>query len=213
LTRAHAALHERQLLACVFCGAWWLLFCLGAVSEHDCQHVPDQHTMSLFIAYLSTRLLDSSRETKAAGRIQRCWRRFRISQWLRRAMARAGRFMPAIRRLQVHVRRLVAAKKQAAAIALHASQQHAAIVIQCAVRVWLAGVTLTALRRAALVVGASSAQAAAVQRIQSVFRGHVARLQVSAQRRAGVMIQAGIRGALARRQLHRFHRAVTMLQV
>ena len=171
------------------CGCTW------SVDSHDSRHIPERAAMTVFVAYLSQHLLDGSQLQRAATRIQRVWRRFRVSQWLSTAMKRCAASIPAFRKLQRVVRSRCAVKRAAA----FAAATTAAVLIQCSWRCAVARAARAHLARCAAT--ATALHTSCAISIQRIARGFQARNQAGLRLAAATLITRAAKGCRVRKQL------------
>ncbi|GBF95503.1 hypothetical protein Rsub_07853 [Raphidocelis subcapitata] len=205
------------------------------------EHGPDERAVMLYSAFLCNRLLECSREDRAAHIIQRAWRdacarksgsaRAHLEMWIAAAAvvtraAKAWLFRRAVARMLAGV-----AAQREAAVVLQAAWRGRAVRVEVARAVAAA----TVIQRRWRIARTWGRRARAATAVQSAWRGHAARREFGWMRRyldrclrargalvdardaarrerAAIKLQAHWRGAAARRDFRRARAAVVRAQ-
>ena len=169
------------------------LGCVPAMlpSECDSSNPPESQTMTLFLAYLCTRLMDSGTEVRAAAVLQRVWRRF-----------------SAVRRAKLESQ---AQRQQRLAIEARAAEAAAAHICELRTRSVTA---IASMVRRYLAVRSYSTTVSAVVTVQCAVRCYIARRAFTGvlnQHESATKLASVARGFLARRELAVRHSASTVI--
>ena len=169
------------------------LGCVPAMlpSECDSSNPPESQTMTLFLAYLCTRLMDSGTEVRAAAVLQRVWRRF-----------------SAVRRAKLESQ---AQRQQRLAIEARAAEAAAAHICELRTR---SATAIASMVRRYLAVRSFSTTVSAVVTVQCAVRCFIARRAFTGVRNeheSAIKLASVARGFLARRELAVRHSASTVI--
>ena len=178
------------------------LGCVPAMlpSECDSSNPPESQTMTLFLAYLCTRLMDSGTEVRAAAVLQRVWRRFsavrraklesqaqrqqRLAIEARAAEAAAAHICELRTRSVTAIASMV---RRYLAVRSYSTTVSAVVTVQCAVRCFIARRAFTGVRN----------QHESATKLASVARGFLARRELAVRHSASTVITSMVRRYLA----------------
>ena len=193
------------------------LGCVPAMlpSECDSSNPPESQTMTLFLAYLCTRLMDSGTEVRAAAVLQRVWRRFsavrraklesqaqrqqRLAIEARAAEAAAAHICELRTRSVTAIASMV---RRYLAVRSYSTTVSAVVTVQCAVRCYIARRAFTGVLN----------QHESATKLASVARGFLARRELAVRHSASTVITSMVRRYLAVRTFAATINAAVVLQ-